>query len=516
MIQKLDLRILPHQINDLTFIKQSAADALKIQIQDIEAVQIIRRSIDARGKTPKYQLRVEACLGEPARDLFQPVDYHQVLSKKKVIIVGCGPAGLFAALRMIELGIRPVLLERGKKVTDRRYDLKTIHVDHQVNPDSNYCFGEGGAGTFSDGKLYTRSSKRGDINKILSILVQHGAIRDVLVNAHPHIGSNKLPAIIKAIRKTILKSGGEIHFNSKVTDLINRNHKITGVRTEKEEFTADAVILATGHSARDIYNLLDRNQIRMEAKPFAMGVRVEHPQELINEIQYGQYKNSPDLPTASYSKSCQVDKTGVYSFCMCPGGTLIPAATAPGEVVLNGMSNSLRNLPFANAGVVATVNFSMYQAFEKHTHFAGLEFQKQIEQKAFEAGGKCQTAPAQRLTDFLEDRESGSLPNTSYTPGIISRNITDVLGPQISNPLKKAFQLFNRQMKGYITREATLVAVESRTSSPVRIPRDKITWMHPQQEGLFPAGEGAGYAGGIVSSAMDGEACADAVFRYIS
>ncbi|MFH2059958.1 MAG: FAD-dependent protein [Pseudomonadota bacterium] len=516
MIRKASLRILPEKINEFSFIRQSAADALKIPVQDIDAVQITRRSIDARGRTPMIQIQVNVCMGEPAQDLFQPVQYQPVPSGKQVIIVGSGPAGLFAALRLIELGIRPIVLDRGKNVTDRRFDLKTLQTDGLVNPDSNYCFGEGGAGTYSDGKLYTRSTKRGDVKKILAVLVQHGAINDILVNSHPHIGSNKLPKIIKNIRDTILASNGDIHFNSRIVDLILKDQKIQGVRTEHKEFTADAVILATGHSARDIYLLLERHKILLEAKPFAMGVRVEHPQDQINAIQYGSFKDSPHLPTATYSLACQVDGSGVYSFCMCPGGMLIPASTAPGELVLNGMSNSLRNLPFANAGMVVSIDSKVYGHYEKFKHFAGLEFQKQMEQKAFHAGGKTLAAPAQRLTDFLENKISSSLPDTSYIPGIVSCDLKQILGPYICDHLKAGLKIFGHNMRGYVTKQATLLAVESRTSSPIRIPRHIKTFMHPQVQGLFPVGEGAGYAGGIVSSAIDGDVCADAVSGYLS
>ncbi|MBU1340541.1 MAG: FAD-binding protein [Proteobacteria bacterium] len=516
MIKKISLRILPEKINELSFIQQSAADALTIQVEDIDAVQITRRSMDARSRTPVYQIQVSVYIGEPVQDLYQPVHYGPTGQKKQVIIVGSGPAGLFAALRLIELGIRPIVLDRGKNVRDRRFDLKTLQTDGLINPDSNYCFGEGGAGTYSDGKLYTRSTKRGDVKKILSILVQHGAVHDILVNAHPHIGSNRLPGIIKNIRDTILAANGQIHFNSRVVDLVLKDQKIQGVRTQQKEFIADAVILATGHSARDVYQLLDRYGILMEAKPFAMGVRVEHPQELINTIQYGRSEKSACLPPAEYSLACQVDGAGVYSFCMCPGGMLVPASTAPGELVLNGMSTSLRNLPYANAGVVVSIDSKVYGPYEKFRHFAGLEFQQQIEKKAFHSGQKTLAAPAQRLTDFLENKISSSLPATSYVPGIISFDLNEVLGPFISERLKAGLKVFARKMKGYVTNEATLLAVESRTSSPVRIPRNPKTWMHPQVKGLFPAGEGAGYAGGIVSSAIDGDTCADAVSGYLS
>jgi len=515
MIKEITLRILPEKITDTQFIKAAAASAVKMDVQDIDAVQILRRSVDARRRTPMFQARVAIYAGEDLPARLQSVIYQPVAPGKKVVVVGSGPAGLFAALRLIEKGITPIVLERGCNVKERRYDLKAIQTHGQVNPDSNYCFGEGGAGTYSDGKLFTRSTKRGDVKKILSILVQHGAIQDILVNAHPHIGTNKLPRIVEAIRDTILNCHGEIHFNTRVIDLIIQNNRISGVRTKGTEFTADAVILATGHSARDIYQLLDRHHVLLEAKPFAMGVRVEHPQELINAIQYGNYKDSPYLPTASYSLACQVGRAGVYSFCMCPGGMLVPASTAPGELVLNGMSNSLRNLPHANAGMVVTIDSGQYGQYDHLKQFAGLEYQKQVEIKAFHAGGKTQAAPAQRMTDFLEDTISGTLPVTSYIPGMVSYPIKHVLGPYISNALKQALQIFGQKMKGFVTQEATLLAVESRTSSPVRIPRMPDTRMHPQISGLFPAGEGAGYAGGIVSSAIAGSAGADAVSAYL-
>ncbi|OGR10331.1 MAG: FAD-binding protein [Desulfobacterales bacterium RIFOXYA12_FULL_46_15] len=517
MIKDITLRIRPDKIHDLEYIKEYAAKALKMDIPDVGAVQAIKRSVDARGRSPVFQIQARVYSGEPMEDLLQPVTYKPVRPGKKAIIVGSGPAGLFAALRLIENGILPIILERGKDVRERRFDLKTLQTEGNVNPDSNYCFGEGGAGTYSDGKLYTRSTKRGDVKKILSILVLHGAIRDILVNAHPHIGSNRLPGIIRAVRNTILKCRGEIHFNSRVTGLILKNGQILGVRTKNSEFISDAVILATGHSARDVYELLDKNQILLEAKPYAMGVRVEHPQDLINTIQYGKSKDSPFLPAAAYSLACQVGQAGVYSFCMCPGGMLIPASTAPGELVLNGMSNSLRNLPYANAGMVVTIDSHQYGHLEEaFRHFSGLEFQKQMEQKAFLAGGRTQAAPAQILTDFLEDRVSRILPAASYIPGMVSYPLKEILGPYITDALKQAFQIFGQKMKGYVTKEAKLLAVESRTSSPVRIPRMADTRMHPQIRGLFPAGEGAGYAGGIVSSAIDGDVTADAVLAFLA
>lgn len=515
MIQQITLRIPPERITDLEFIKASAARRLKMGVDDVDAVQVLRRSVDARGRTPVFQIQTAVYSNEPMEQLCRQVSYKPANPGQRVIVVGSGPAGLFAALGLIERGITPIVLERGKDVKQRRYDLKAINTRGVVDPDSNYCFGEGGAGTYSDGKLYTRSTKRGDVKRILSILVQHGAVPDILVNAHPHIGSNKLPRIIEAIRNTILQCHGEIHFNSRVTGLVLKNDKIMGVTTDHREFTADAVILATGHSARDIYQLLDRHHILLEAKPYAMGVRVEHPQELINAIQYGDHQNNKFLPTASYSLACQVGRTGVYSFCMCPGGMLVPAATAPGELVLNGMSNSLRNLPHANAGMVVTIDSSQYGHHNDLKHFAGLEFQRQIETRAFQAGGRTQAAPAQRMTDFLDDKISTTLPATSYIPGMISCSLPEILGEHISNALKQAFQIFGQKMKGYVTEEAKLLAVESRTSSPVRIPRQADTRMHPQISGLFPVGEGAGYAGGIVSSAIDGQASANAAFAYL-
>ncbi|CCK80799.1 NAD(P)/FAD-dependent oxidoreductase [Desulfobacula toluolica] len=510
MIKQITLRVSSESVHDSKALKKAAAKALKIPIDAIDAVQTRRCSLDARSKMPVFELQVLVYSGEPVKDLLIPVSFKPVSSSKKIIVVGSGPAGLFAALRLIEHGIIPVVLERGKDVKQRRFDLKTINADGICNQDSNYCFGEGGAGTYSDGKLYTRSTKRGNVGRMLSILVQHGANHDILVNAHPHIGSNKLPGIIKSIRNTILSCNGEIHFNTRVKDLIMEHDRIKGVRTDNDEFLADGVILATGHSARDVYMMLDRCGIALESKPFAMGVRVEHPQEIINFMQYGKNAKSHDLPAASYSFSCQVGKTGVYSFCMCPGGMLVPAATSPGELVLNGMSNSYRNLSRANAGMVVTIDASLHEKYSRHKYFSGIELQKELEKKAFEAGGKTLAAPAQRLTDFLEDKLSAELPKTSYIPGAVSYPLSKVLGPVITEALKSGFGIFNRQKKGYVTREAVVLAVESRTSSPVRIPRIQNTRMHPQVVGLFPVGEGAGYAGGIVSSALDGEAGADA------
>jgi uncharacterized protein len=512
VIHPLTLRLRPEQAFDKDARIRAAAEALGCPGGDITGIRILRRSLDSRGKSPAFVLQTEVFCGQPLLpDMPEPAVFKPVTGKKTAIIVGSGPAGLFAALELIRHNICPIVLERGKDVTARRFDLKTINREGICDPDSNYCFGEGGAGTYSDGKLYTRATKRGRVRDILSLLVQHGADPDILIDAHPHIGSNRLPKIIAAIRQTLLSCGGEIHYNTRVTGLILTGKQIRGVTTQSCEFTAPAVILATGHSARDIYFLLDDMGIRLAAKPYAMGVRVEHPQALINAIQYGRHAGNPLLPSASYTLSGQFGGAGVYSFCMCPGGMLVPAATAPGELVLNGMSNAARNLSCANAGMVVTVDESLWQPHTDRHHFAGLDFQQKIEQKAFAAGGKSLTAPAQRLTDFLADRISTTLPATSYIPGAVSYPVKDVLGPFITRALKQGFVAFGKKMKGYITDQAMVLAVESRTSSPVRIPRDPVTRMHPDVAGLYPAGEGAGYSGGIISSALDGQITARAV-----
>jgi len=509
--QSVTIKLSPETVHTRDAQIKAAARALSLDVQEISGIRVLRRSLDARGKNPMYVLTVEIFCGEPAVDLFEPVLFRPVTGKKRVAIVGSGPAGLFAALELIRNDIKPVIIERGKDVKNRRFDLKPLNREGICNPDSNYCFGEGGAGTYSDGKLYTRSTKRGNIRDILCLLVQHGASPDILIDAHPHIGSNRLPKIIAAIRETILSNGGEIHFNARVIDLILSGKTIKGVRTKEREFPADAVILATGHSARDIYYLLDQKRILIEAKPYAMGVRVEHPQELINTIQYGRHAGQFNLPTASYSLSGQFNQAGVYSFCMCPGGMIVPAATSPGELVLNGMSNSKRNMPNANAGIVVTVDERLWHHHMDKGPLAGLAFQREIERKTFEAGGRTMAAPAQRLPDFLSNKRSKSLPTTSYMPGTVSYPVQEVLGPFISDALKQGFETFGRKMRGFITETAQILAVESRTSSPVRIPRDPKSRKHPDIENLYPAGEGAGYAGGIVSSALDGQITAQAL-----
>lgn len=513
MSQIVDIVAKPDEAFREEILKVKAARVVRSYV---ERVKVLKRSVDARGKRPVYRLRVEVFeKGEPLVPE-TPVLYKGADLPSRVIIVGMGPAGMFAALRLLEYGVKPIIIERGKDVRERRRDLRAIQQFHTVNPDSNYCFGEGGAGTYSDGKLYTRSDKRGDIKKILRVLVQHGAVEDIMVDAHPHIGSNKLPLVVQQIRETIISHGGEVHFNARVTDLILREGTVTGVEINGSgTLQGDAVILATGHSARDIYQLLQRKEILLERKDFAMGVRIEHPQSLIDEVRYHTPVRPAELPAASYSAVCQVGGRGVFSFCMCPGGIIVPASTAPEELVVNGMSLSRRDSPFANSGFVAEVKEEDLIPFQDQGILAGLAYQASLERMAFEAGGKTQVAPAQRVTDFLQGKESSSLPGTSYIPGITTAPLHALLPKAISTRLQGALKDFNRKMKGYITSEAIMVGVESRTSSPLRIPRDKITGMHLTVQGLFPSGEGAGYAGGIVSAAVDGEKSAGAVLQYL-
>ncbi len=516
MIKEIELDITPDKIKDYSFQRLLAARKLKLNLEEITAVQITRRSIDAR-KKPIFKVRANVYLNEKEKSLFKPIQFEEVNDNKKVIIVGCGPAGMFAALRLIELGIKPIIIERGKDVQSRRRDLKSVQQEGIVNPDSNYCFGEGGAGTYSDGKLYTRSGKRGSIKRILDLLVQHGAQEEILIDAHPHIGSNVLPKVVQSIRETIISCGGEILFDSKVTDFVLTQKKINGVIVNNEkEFFADAVILATGHSARDIFYLLHKHNILIEQKDFAIGVRIEHPQQLIDSIQYHTEKRHENLPASSYNISCQVDEKGVYSFCMCPGGIIIPASTDTNELVLNGMSVSRRDSKYANSGLVVSVNEKDWKKYNKHGVFAGLEFQKEIERAAFEAGGKTQTAPAQRITDFVKNRNSNTLPDSSYIPGIVSSPLHEILPPDISKRLQRSLKIFGKKLKGYFSEEGQILAAETRTSSPIRIPRDNETLMHVQIEGLFPCAEGSGYAGGIISAAIDGERCADGVKGYLN
>lgn len=472
-----------------------------------EPFRILRSSIDARQKEVKITLKVEVFSdGEVIPPSFIPKKYTPVHNANKVIVVGAGPAGLFCALQLIEQGIKPIVIERGKDVRSRRRDLAAINKEHIVNPESNYCFGEGGAGTYSDGKLYTRSTKRGDVQSILATLVQFGADPIILTDAHPHIGTNKLPGIISAMREQIIASGGEVRFNSKMTNLVIENKVCKGIEINNDEIIhAQAVVLATGHSARDIFYLLNDKKIAIEFKPFALGVRAEHPQQAIDQIQYHCDVRSEFLPPAAYSLVEQVNNRGVYSFCMCPGGIIAPCATDQEEVVTNGWSPSKRNNPWANSGIVVTVNLEDIPEFHSFGPLAGLEFQKSIEKKCWESAGKTQEVPAQRIIDFIQGKKSDTLPNCSYQPGIVSRNLTEILPPFIASALKGGFVGFGKKMRGYLHPDAIIVAPESRTSSPVRIPRNKETLEHIEVGGLYPCGEGAGYAGGIVSAAIDGE-----------
>lgn len=513
MIKELDLILSPKEAAIEELYTEIAATRLKIKLEDISAVKVLRRSIDARSRSVKVNLRLLVVFGETAPQFESPTfNYQDITNKDAVIVVGAGPAGLFAALRLIELGYKPIVLERGKDVSSRKIDLAKINREHIVDPDSNYAFGEGGAGTFSDGKLYTRSKKRGSIRKILEVFHFHGASDDILVDAHPHIGTDKLPKVIKNIRESILNAGGEVHFNTRVVDLMIDEEQVKGVKTlNGDEFKGKAVILATGHSARDMYELLHEKEVKLEAKSFAMGVRIEHPQSLIDSIQYHSKKENPYLPSASYSLVHQVEGRGVYSFCMCPGGFIVPASTAPNEMVVNGMSPSKRNSPYANSGVVVEIREEDLDEFKEHGVLAGLRCQQNFERLAYNNGGEGLTAPAQRMHDFVKGKLSSSLPDTSYIPGVLSSPMHQWMPKHIRMRLQEGLKQFGKKMQGYLTNEAIILGVESRTSSPVRIPRDRETFQHVEIKGLFPCGEGAGYAGGIASSAVDGERVAEMV-----
>lgn len=520
-MKKLDLLLSPDIALDPAGFEGFVRKKFSVRADDRLEIRKIRQSIDARSRQVKVSVMAEVYINEtPPALLTTEQLYKKADPSKKVIIVGAGPAGLFAALRLIEYGWQPVLLERGKDVQARRRDLAAINKEHIVNPDSNYCFGEGGAGTYSDGKLYTRSNKRGDIKRILEILVRHGATEQILIDTHPHIGTNKLPRIIQAMRETVIHWGGEVHFNARVNDFILSGNQLKGVTTaDGREFAGAAVILATGHSARDIFELLHRRGILIESKPFAMGIRIEHPQNSIDRIQYHcTTDRGPYLPAAAYSLVTQTHvgqiQRGVFSFCMCPGGFIVPSATAPGEVVVNGMSPSRRDSEFANSGLVVAVNeIDTNHLSKDFGPLAGLEFQRRVEQKTCQVAGGSQKAPAQRALDFVNGKTSADLGKTSYQPGLSPVPLPEFLPDWMAQSLKAGLTDFGRKMKGYLTNEAVLAGVESRTSSPVRIPRDADTCEHPFVKRLIPCGEGAGYAGGIMSAAMDGERCADAVIR---
>ena len=512
MQQKISLKLPPAEAADDEAIRRSIAAHSGHSLSAISGYHILKQSIDARGKTIWINLTLDCFIGEPVKERSLPAFLFRDVRKagKKAVIIGAGPAGLFAALQLTELGIQPIILERGKDVRARRRDLALLNKEGLVNPESNYCFGEGGAGTYSDGKLYTRSNKRGDIDRILNLFVHFGADEKIRYQAHPHIGTNKLPHIITAMREQLLQCGALFLFEKKVTDFVIMDDRIAGVKTaDGDSFAADAFILATGHSARDIFELLYKKEIRIEAKPFALGVRIEHPQTLIDSIQYHCVTRGNFLPPAAYSLVQQVNKRGVFSFCMCPGGIIAPAATAPGELVVNGWSPSKRNNPYANSGMVVQVELADILKNEKlkirNDALAMMQFQRKIEQECFEAGGGHLKAPAQRMADFSNGKTSSSLPACSYQPGLTSVNLEELLPGFIYRSLARGFVEFGKKMKGYFTNDAVVVATESRTSSPVRIPRDNESLAHPQLNNLYPCGEGAGYAGGIVSAAMDGE-----------
>ncbi|PSR57081.1 FAD-binding protein [Adhaeribacter arboris] len=516
MKKELELVLPPEVAYDEALLQNAILKHLGAQPDAVSYIHKLKRSIDARGKNVLLRVRADVYFNSPPSDILQAkFVYPNVEKAPSVIIVGAGPAGLFAALRCIELGMKPVILERGKDVRTRRRDLAAINKEHVVNPDSNYCFGEGGAGTYSDGKLYTRSKKRGDVYRVLQILVQHGATPDILFDAHPHIGTNKLPVLIANIRESILQAGGEIHFDSRVTDFIIEQNTIKGVVTQNGNlFEGESVILATGHSARDIYELLAAKNIFIEAKPFAMGVRVEHQQSLIDSIQYHCDKRGPYLPASSYALVHQTtyDKKqrGIFSFCMCPGGFIVPSATTPGEVVVNGMSPSRRDSQFANSGIVVAIETEDMDV-KTYGALAGLRMQQALEQKACAIAGGTQKAPGQLLQDFTRSKLSNRLLDTSYQPGLTSVDMKELFPASMAHRLREGFTYFGSKMKGYLSNEAQIIGVESRTSAPVRIPRDRETLEHVEIKNLFPCGEGAGYAGGIVSAAMDGERCAEKI-----
>lgn len=517
MQREISIQVSPETAGNPAALKHFVSRQSGISSGEITHVEILKRSIDARQRKVKINLKVLIFVKEEFREQEISIpDYGDVSKSEEVIIIGAGPAGLFAALRCIELGKRPVVIERGKDVRARRRDLKNLNIDHVVNEDSNYCFGEGGAGTYSDGKLYTRSKKRGDVNRILELLVSFGATRQILVDAHPHIGTNKLPAIIQKITSTIIEHGGSVLFNSRVIDIEIKNKEVCGVKLQDgNKLSAKKIILATGHSARDIFELLYKKGITIEAKPFALGVRVEHPQTLIDCIQYKVEERGEFLPPSSYNLVKQVEGRGVYSFCMCPGGIIAPCATSPGEIVTNGWSPSKRDQSTANSGIVVEIRPEDFKTFG-NSPLAAMHFQRQVEQKAWLEGGKTQTAPAQRLVDFSNGKLSQELPVTSYKPGVTSVELGSVLPAFVYRTLQRGFREFGKSMKGYFTNEAVVHATESRTSSPVRIPRDNDTLEHVQIKGLYPSGEGAGYAGGIISAAIDGEKCAEKAILAMS
>ena len=514
MIQEYQIRVQPHVAANEQALRSFLADEYGFDVRTVTALRILRRSIDARQRTIFVNLKVRVYINEPAQDdAYQPTEYPDVSNKPQVIVVGAGPGGLFAALRLIELGLRPIVLERGKDVHERKKDLSQITKTQKVDAESNYCFGEGGAGAYSDGKLYTRSKKRGNIEKILNVFCQHGASTNILADAHPHIGTDKLPRVIENMRNTILRCGGEVHFQTKMTSLILDGSRVVGCYAADNEYHGP-VILATGHSARDVYRYLNESKIELEAKGIAVGVRLEHPSALIDQIQYhNKLGRGKYLPAAEYSFVTQVDGRGVYSFCMCPGGFVIPAATDKEQIVVNGMSPSNRGGQWSNSGMVVELRA---EDVEGDDPLRVMHYQEQLERNCWQQGNMKQTAPAQRMADFVNKRLSYDLPRSSYAPGLISSPLHFWLPEAISHRLQEGFKAFGRQSHGFLTNEALMIGVETRTSSPVRILRNNETLMHVRLEGLFPCGEGAGYAGGIVSAGVDGERCAEQCAAYLS
>lgn len=525
MTNEYQLRVLPQVAADAEKLRKYIAEEQGLAMGALKAVRILKRSIDARQRTIFVNLKVRAYVNElPTEDEFEQVDYQDVGSRPQVIVVGAGPGGLFAALRLIELGFRPIVLERGKDVHERKKDLANISRTQQVDGESNYCFGEGGAGAYSDGKLYTRSKKRGNTEKILRVFCQHGASTNILADAHPHIGTDRLPQVIEAMRNTIIRCGGEVHFQTKMTQLLLEGQKVIGCVAGEKEYLGP-VILATGHSARDVYRYLNDAKIHLEAKGIAVGVRLEHPSQLIDQIQYHRKEGRGQwLPAAEYAFVTQADGRGVYSFCMCPGGFVIPAATGPEQIVVNGMSPASRGTQWSNSGMVVEVrpedlgHVKMIKCNNEKTEndpLAMMYFQEELEKACWQQGNMKQTAPAQRMADFVNGKLSYDLPRSSYAPGLVSSPLHFWLPKPISSRLQQGFKTFGKQAHGFLTNEAVMIAMETRTSSPVRIVRDNETLMHVQVEGLFPCGEGAGYAGGIVSAGVDGERCAEMCALYI-
>ena len=518
-IKELMLRVNPATAYTESLLHHHIAQQEHISAGDISLVKIVKRSIDARQRQVMVNLKVRVYLGElpQSTSLITPIDYRRVDGCRQAVVVGAGPGGLFAALRLIELGIKPIVLERGKDVNERRKDLARISREGIVDEDSNYCFGEGGAGAYSDGKLYTRSKKRGSVDRILAILHQHGAAEDILVDAHPHIGTDKLPGVIEAIRHTIINCGGEVHFQSRVTGLAIDDNRVSGVVCADGSRFSGPVILATGHSARDVYRMLKAQGVAIEPKGIAVGVRLEHPQQLIDQIQYHSPVGRGEfLPAAEYSFVTQVDGRGVYSFCMCPGGFIVPAASGPGQLVVNGMSPSNRGTKWANSGMVVEVRPEDLINYDANDPLCVMHFQENLEKKCFEAAGGTQRAGAQRMLDFVKCRPSRDLPRTSYAPGIQPSRLDVWLPRFIGSRLQRGFETFGRFARGFLTNDAIIIGVETRTSSPVRVPRLPLEMRHIVIENLYPCGEGAGYAGGIVSAAIDGERCAEDLARSMA